>query len=361
MHIITIANQKGGCGKTITAVNLAGALSASGKKVLFIDLDPQAHATAAFGVRAADSSVSSYAIFDAALKQGSANISGLIQKRYENLWIIPSHISLSTMEPKMASAKDATIIINKWLKDNSTYDYVVIDTPPNLGFLTLNGLHTANRVIVPIDISIFSLKGVNYIKEILELSRTMGFERPKVNFVVTVFDGRSNFAKTFLEEAKKVLSKEMFTTVIRSTVKLRESAQAGKVIFEYAPSSNGSKDYTSLAKEILPSIGESALTMKEISVAAPQEAHHEPKVIFKLLAPEAKTVHLAGNFNDWAIDNAALMKKLDNGTWIKILTLEPGDYSYKFVVDGKWIEDPNNTLTKENEYGGKDSLILVKS
>src|SRR3989338_2257393 len=137
MNIIAVANQKGGCGKTITAVNLAGGLAGAGKNVLFIDLDPQSHATTAFGIERQDALKSSYGIFAAVLDGKNPDILSLMEQRYQNLWVIGSHITLSTMEQKMANIKGAVLVVANALKAEDIYkfDFIVIDTPPNLGFL----------------------------------------------------------------------------------------------------------------------------------------------------------------------------------------------------------------------------------
>ena len=363
MRVISVANQKGGCGKTITSVNVAGALAAMGKNVLFVDIDPQAHATSSLGIEIKDSRKSSYRIFDAFLKNEQADVSGLIHKRYETLYVIGSHISLSTMEQKLYSAKNATMILHNFLKakEISDFDYVIIDTPPNLGFLTFNALHASSRVIVPLDTSFFSLKGVGYISDILDLSKNMGFEKPAVNFLINMYDGRSNFAKNFLQQSREMLGKGLFNTVVRANVKIKEAAQAGKAIFEHDPSSNGARDYTALVNEMVPGTGAERLTLKSVETPrADTEADKAQKIMFKLTAPEAGAVYLAGSFNDWLISKETAMKKLDNGTWVKILSLAEGAYRYKFVVDDKWIEDPSNENTKTNEFGGRDSMVMVK-
>lgn len=357
MNIIAICNQKGGCGKTITAVNLAGALAGLNKKVLFIDLDPQAHATSALGIKMSNSDKSIYAIFDAFLKnEKSTHFQPIINQRYDNLWTIGSHISLSTMEQKLAGIKDAVLVFSNALEQEKLveFDYIIIDTPPNLGFLTLNAIHAAGRIIVPLDISIFSLNGVAQIDEILELSESMGFKKPDVSFLITIFDKRSNFAKNFLQNANERFSKQLMQTVIRSNIKLREAAQAGKVIFEYDRNSNGATDYHALAKELTPESKEEPIRIKEV--------HSEQRMtqtLFKLYAPKAQDVHLVGSFNNWGVDGNSLMKKLDSGSWIKIIPLAEGIYHYKFAVDGVWIEDPTNSITETNGLGGKNSLISV--
>jgi len=359
MKVIAIANQKGGCGKTITAVNLAGALSVSGKKVLFIDLDPQSHATSAFGMVLTQSNFSSYAIFDSFLSNEDINLTPLMRKKHDNLYVIGSHLSLSTMEQKMADVKNAILVISQALKTEQAkeFDYVIIDTPPHLGFLTLNALHATSRLIVPLDISLFSLRGVLQIKEILSLSKSMGFEVPKLSFLITLYDKRSNFAKNFLIKAHERFGKELLKTIIRPNIKLREAALMGKNIFEYDSRANGAIDYSALAKEIAPDIDDKPL----------KEYHHvseKPwanKAKFIMNAPEANSVYVVGDFNRWTANESSLMKKNGDGAWVKLMSLSEGSHVYKFVVDGKWIEDPGNNNTEINEFGSRNSRVVISS
>ncbi|OGW75304.1 MAG: hypothetical protein A2Z72_08655 [Omnitrophica bacterium RBG_13_46_9] len=358
MEVITIANQKGGCGKTITAVNLAAAISGMKKKVLLIDLDPQAHATLALGIKISDPLKSCYAIFEAFINRNVLDIPSLMHKKYNNLWVIGSHISLSTMEQKIAGVKNGVRLLSVALKENGLqqFDYVIIDTPPNLGFLTLNAIVAAERLIVPLDVSLFSLNGVNQINEILRISESTGLKRPSVKFLVTLFDGRSNFAKSFLQKAKELFGDELFHTTIRPNIKLRESTLVGKAIFEYAGYANGAKDYNGLALEIVPQFKGEPVDLKNVS-ANPDKS----QAMFRLYAPDAKSVYVAGSFNDWVISEACAMKKLDNGIWLKVIPLPEGTYYYKFVVDGHWKEDPDNSLAENDKLGGRNSVLLVKA
>jgi len=362
MKVIAIANQKGGCGKTVTAVNLAGALAGMGKKVLFLDVDPQAHATSALGIELAGPLESSFAIFDAFLNQEGLDIPSLMRNKYDNLIVIGSHISLSTIEQKMAGIKNAVLALSSALtsKDLMDFDYVIIDTPPNLGFLTLNAMHAAQNLIVPLDISSFSLNGVSHLQNILEISNNIGFKKPAVNFLITLFDKRSNFAKNFLEKAKDSLSDKLFNTVIRPNIKLREAALLGKVIFEHMPSANGAKDYAALVEEMEP-----GLKGKPIDLKQPKEpidsAKDRSDILFKIYAPEAKLVHLAGNFSNWKLNESFLMEKDRNGLWIKKMHLPEGTYYYKFVVDGEWRPDPENKLIENDRLGGINSILSVKN
>jgi septum formation inhibitor-activating ATPase MinD len=280
-----------------------------------------------------------------------------MQKKYDNLWVIGSHISLSTMEQKMAGVRDAVSLLSSALKSRDVvdFDYVVIDTPPNLGFLTLNAIVSASRLIVPLDVSLFSLNGVNQINEILAISESMGFARPAVKFLITLFDGRSNFAKNFLQRSRELFEDKLLSTVVRSNVKLRESALLGKAVFEYASSANGAVDYAALASEILPE-----LKGKSISLETAVTDSGKSQSTFTLYAPEAGKVYVAGSFNGWAVSENCAMKKLDDGTWAIALPLPEGTHQYKFVVDGFWKEDPSNKLAESDSLGGRNSIVVVK-
>jgi len=356
MKVITITNQKGGCGKTISAVNIAGAFAGLGKKVIFIDLDPQHHATSSFGINIIDPLKSSYSIFDTFLKQSSSDLRMLMQYKYNNLWVIGSHISLSTIEQKMSGAKNAILVLLETLNYNADIladiDYIIIDTPPGLGFLTLNAIHAAERLIVPLEASLFSMKGVAQINEIINISEKMGYKKPEINFLITLFDGRSNFSKNFLQKARDCFGEQLFATIIRSNIKLREAALEGKVIFDYAPYSNGAKDYGSLIEEIEPKINVSKFIFSDTN---------KPETLFKLHAPEADNVYIVGSFNNWMVDKNYLMQKTTNGIWLKNIPLPKGTYYYKFIVDGKWKEDPNNNFKESDRFGGINSVLLVRN
>jgi len=361
MQVITITNQKGGCGKTITCVNLAGVIAGTGKKVLLVDLDPQAHATSALGINIQGSLKSSYAIFDTFINRiENKSISNIIQRKYENLYVIGSHLLLSTVEQKMANKPEAVLVLSRALKSKEfiDFDYILIDTPPNLGFLTLNAMIAADRMIVPLEVSLFSLNGVAQIENLLKISENMGIEKPEVRFLITMFDCRSNFAKQFLEKVQKEFGRRLFNTVIRANVKLREAARSGKVIYEYAPFANGSKDYINLAVELIPDLKNAPIDLKvtEEDLSKPSI---EPGVSFKLEAPKAKDVYITGSFNHWQVSDNYKMEKSEDGLWVKNLHMSSGRHLYKFVIDGVWKEDPQNTLVENDTMGGKNSVIKI--
>lgn len=251
MRIYAVANQKGGCGKTLTAINLAAGLAGMGKRVLLVDTDPQGHASLGLNVRSEDLGLSMYDLIRG-LERTEIILDDIILPVQENLDLAPSNILLASAEQELAGWPDRYQRLAKGLRTTSKeYDFAVIDCPPHLGLLTLNALYAAQRVMVPIDASFFSLHGVTklfqtmeYLKD--ELNHTLDFR-----IVPTMFDNRSRFAKDVLQEIREHFGSQVYHTVVRSNIKLREAASHGRSIFAYDPKSRGALDYGQLAKEVM--------------------------------------------------------------------------------------------------------------
>ncbi|MBF0494376.1 MAG: AAA family ATPase, partial [Candidatus Omnitrophica bacterium] len=198
MKVISIVNQKGGCGKTTLAVNAAAALGKMGKKTLLIDLDPQAHATFALGHRKKASEImTSYDIFKSHIDNTELNYDSLVLRDRENLSFIPSNMLLSTAEINLGGVDGAASILSETLSDPyfESYDFVIIDSPPSFGFLTLNSMYAAHQILVPLDLSYFSVNAVDSIYRVVGLLQKETGRSADVFFVLNIFDGRSNFAK----------------------------------------------------------------------------------------------------------------------------------------------------------------------
>lgn len=370
MRIISITNQKGGCGKTTTATNLAACLSHNNRKVLLIDLDPQAHASLGLGVKA---ELSIYNVLSK-LAQQKAKLEDIVRNAGENFDVAPSSIILSTLEQELAGEIGRESRLWEILSDFSrnsgipqntgkcNYDYILIDCPPNLGILTINAIRSANEVIIPVEASRFSLEGVGQLIEIINLIKDRLNHTVNYRILVINFDSRLRHSFRILEKIKSTFKNQMFDTIIHVNVKLKEAQNDGRHILDYAKYCRGAKDYFSLSREVL--MQEETIDVRPILEEKMEEILKEtlPKlteVSFSLSAPEAKEVYVLGDFNDWKLDDNSRMNA-DNDIWMKKINLASGHYRYRFVIDGRWIEDTNNPAKEMNPYGSMNSLIKVR-
>ncbi|HOU36025.1 MAG TPA: AAA family ATPase [Candidatus Omnitrophota bacterium] len=375
MRIIAIANQKGGCGKTTTAVNLAAALASNKKKVLLIDLDPQSHATFGLNIKT-DTSI--YNVLSK-LTHKKAKLQDIIKPVGVNFDIAPSSIVLSALEQELSGEIGREARLFDTIQGTKlNYDYVLIDCPPNLGLLTINAMRATDEVIIPVEASRFAIEGLGQLLDIINLVRDRLSHYVDYRVLVTNFDSRLQHSFTMLDKIKKTFKNQMFSTIIHVNVKLKEAQNEGTHIFNYDKYCRGTKDYYSLSREMITVDDKSAEPAEAITAKAPSK---EPKpetlakrmeailkeelpriklneVTLTLKAPGASRVYVAGDFNGWKTDDTTLMEQ-DNGVWTKRISLTPGSYRYKFVKDGEWIEDPSNPKVATNPYGQKDSLIEV--
>lgn len=247
--IITIANQKGGVGKTTTSINVSAALAFLGYKTLLVDMDPQTNSTVSF----IDPHTVKYSIFDL-LENIELSFEDVVQTTgINNLSILPASISLAKLESKLISEIDGHFRLKDKIDGfKYKYDYIIIDTPPTLGLITINSLVAATHLLIPIQSSYFALEGTDDLLETFEKVRSRSnTELDLLGVVVTMHDKRTVIAKDSMTHIKKLFGNKVFKTVIARNVRLEESPAYKESIFTFAPNSKGAEEYQQLAKEIV--------------------------------------------------------------------------------------------------------------
>ncbi len=247
--IITIANQKGGVGKTTTSVNLAAALGALGMKVLLVDIDPQGNATSGTGINKRALRASSYDII-----MGNRHIDETIQQTScPNLWIIPSQIDLAGAELELVSLERREYKLREaLLTKKRDFDFIIIDCPPSLGLLTLNGLNACDSILIPIQSEYYALEGLSQLMTTIRQIKRLYNPNVEIEGVLlTMHDARLSLTIQVMEEVKRFFPQKVFATTIPRNVRLSEAPSYGKPIKYYDSSSKGAEAYDNLAAEII--------------------------------------------------------------------------------------------------------------
>jgi len=255
-RVIALVNQKGGCGKTTTAVNLAACLAVNKRRVLLIDLDPQANATVSLGLDPGELTRTVYQVIvddPGGDGEGVELASVVTPSSVEHLDLVPSSIDLAAAELELSARIGRENMLRKKLAPvRDQYDYVLIDTPPSLGLLTLNALVACDEVIVPIQTHYYALLGMRQLLRTIKVVREeVGHEIEIAGVVPTMYDARTSISKEILQGIKDYFGDKMFKSAIHQNIKLVESSMVGVPVFVHDPSSRGAQEYMGLAKEVM--------------------------------------------------------------------------------------------------------------
>ncbi len=413
MRTITVTNQKGGCGKTTIAINLAAMLAREGRRVLLVDMDPQGHC--ALGLAVPEDQID-LSVLDCLMSQRKGEAVELERIRWQitpNLDLAPSKLDLCRFESELPKdTRNDHLLAEMLVSVEGSYDYAVIDCPPHVGLLTRNALQAATDVIIPVDTGFFALHGLTQqLQTIKELDSAEQRQR-SVRVLANQYDIRTKLAREILAELRKRFGNIMFDTIINFNTKLKEGSSYGQPITEFAPTSMGARDFLKLTREMMSTEparvptetmlqeaermaaeAEKLLATTSSLISRPaaklggvksgvREAvarRQEPQstaeeierkieriygamqtpegILFRCAAPDASDVHLAGDFNDWSPQTTPMRRVGES--FEALIPLPPGRYRYRLVVDGRWSHDEANPEKEANQYGEWNSVVNV--
>ena len=354
MRTIAIANQKGGCGKTTTSINLSACLSLHSRKVLLIDLDPQSHASIGLNIKVEKLEKSMYDIFSEANKK---NLDDIIVNIDDNFDLAPAQWILSAVEQELAGKMGRESVLLRSIQGmQGNYDYLIVDCPPSLGLLTVNALRACSEAVMPIEMSVFSLQGVARLLEIIEILKVEYGHQIRPKALASICNSRTLFATEVLNNIQQYLGESMYTTVIHDTVKLKEAAGFGLPIHKYSEHCRGTEDYRALASELIAEENKPEVASFTVRLS-PKKI--DEGIMFRYYGPTAKEVEIAGDFSHWEPIKDLMVQQKENKIWKGTIQLVPGRYQYKFIVDGEWKIDPHNPEVITSDSGISNSVLIV--
>ena len=404
MRTMAVVNQKGGCGKTTVAINLASALAELGQRTLLVDMDPQSHCAVGLAVPEEQIEQSIYDVLISTSRNEAVRLAEILWQISDKLELAPASIDLSAFEQQMAGIAERESCLKNVLHEiKDEYDYVIVDCPPAVSLLTFNALRAATDAIVPVETGYFALHGLSKQLETLSILCKRCSQRVDVRVLASMYDVRTKMAREILAELRTHFADKMFKTVVNFNTKIKEASSFGQPICEYDPASKGQRDFRVLAEEVIDSqakqhrseiVHSLAGQLETISASADEllrsakptiKALQPPRtekprladtstrlsdyygvnqindaVVFVTLYPRAHSVQVAGDFNNWLPSKTPLQKVGSSGVWQTKLKLPAGKYRYRLVVDGQWQQDPYNETTESNPFGGFNSVVDVK-
>jgi len=337
-------------------------------------LDPQGHSSLGLGIQANNISRSIYDVLDET-EEGRWGIRDVRIVLSDFLHLVPSEVVLAAVEQKLAGVSGReSRLLSKLQGLEKEYDFIILDCPPNLGLLTFNALRAAEELIIPVECSSYSVHGLAKILETVKLFEEALNHKLSVRALMNGFDLRTRFSKKIQVELTQLFPGQLFQTVIHHSIRLREAAACGKPISDYDRDSVVFKDFLNLVTEVIEGdphsenkvsfnafdIPSSLADPKNARSTAGEETSEERTyaILFTIKAPAARSVQVAGDFNHW-ISEELLPPIKEGGIWRKLHHLKKGTYRYKFLVDGEWMTDPQNSRFESNPFGGADSVLEV--
>lgn len=361
MRVLAVVSQKGGCGKTTTAIHLAACLAASGRRTLLVDLDPQGHATLGLGLPPPPRERSVAAVLSrSGLDENAVPLREITVAVDDRLRLAPSGVELAEVEADLLPVPAGEERLAEHLAALALdTDRVVIDAPPSLGLLTLNALSAADDVVVPVEPSLYALHGLARLSELVRLLGERRRRPAGLRVVMNALDARTRFARRVLDEVREAFPDAILDATVRPSVVVREAAARGLALERFAPGSTVAADFRALADEL-----ERRATAEDVATA--------PAVAAGLVVTpdglyltrhdlEPERVRLAGDFNGWIPDSGVRLDLRPDGSWTKFVPLPPGRYEYKLVVDGRWVADPLNPDRVPNDAGSLNSVLEVRA